>query len=139
RVARPPLRFNNFGGSLGGPIRLGRWYDGRDRTFFFLSAEELLISQPLSTPIAFEVPTAEARQNAPPELAKWLSVLPLPKGPTNALIFPRAAADPGFGIYAASGSRRYDQHNIGLRIDQVLPKNITFFFRFNHAPSTREE
>jgi hypothetical protein len=31
------LRFNNFGGTLGGPVRLPHIYDGRNKTFFFFS------------------------------------------------------------------------------------------------------
>ena len=31
----PPFRMNQFGGSLGGPVRLGKLYDGRNKTFFF--------------------------------------------------------------------------------------------------------
>lgn len=33
--AIPPFRMNQFGGSAGGPLRLGRLYDGRNKTFLF--------------------------------------------------------------------------------------------------------
>ncbi|MCW5964090.1 MAG: TonB-dependent receptor [Bryobacterales bacterium] len=36
---RPPLRWNVFGGSVGGPVFIPKMYDGRNRTFFFLSTE----------------------------------------------------------------------------------------------------
>ena len=36
---RPPLRWNDFGGTLGGPVPLGRYNHGRDKTFFFYSEE----------------------------------------------------------------------------------------------------
>ncbi|MCL5745851.1 MAG: TonB-dependent receptor [Acidobacteria bacterium] len=32
---KPPFRMNQYGFSAGGPIMLGRLYDGRNRTFFF--------------------------------------------------------------------------------------------------------
>lgn len=32
---RPPFRMNQFGFAAGGPLRLGKLYDGRNRTFFF--------------------------------------------------------------------------------------------------------
>ena len=35
----PPLRFNQFGGVLGGPVILPRLYNGRNKTFFFVSTE----------------------------------------------------------------------------------------------------
>jgi hypothetical protein len=31
----PPFRMNQFGGAAGGPLQLGRLYNGRNRTFFF--------------------------------------------------------------------------------------------------------
>jgi hypothetical protein len=34
-ASTPPFRMNQFGGTLGGPIDLGRLYHGKDRTFFF--------------------------------------------------------------------------------------------------------
>ncbi len=36
---RPPFRFNQFGFTLGGPIRIPKLYDGRNRTFFFFNYE----------------------------------------------------------------------------------------------------
>ena len=35
-VGKAPLRYNNFGGSLGGPVLLPK-YHGRDKTFFFFN------------------------------------------------------------------------------------------------------
>ena len=32
---KPPFRMNQFGFALGGPVRFGRLYDGRNKTFFF--------------------------------------------------------------------------------------------------------
>jgi hypothetical protein len=34
-------RFNQFGGKLGGPVWIPKFYDGRDRTFFFFNYEGL--------------------------------------------------------------------------------------------------
>jgi hypothetical protein len=40
-VPKTPFETNNFGGSLGGPFRIPKIYDGRDRTFFFINANFL--------------------------------------------------------------------------------------------------
>jgi len=32
---KPPFRMNQFGGSAGGPVWLGKFYNGRNKTFFF--------------------------------------------------------------------------------------------------------
>jgi hypothetical protein len=37
----PPLKFNQFGGVLGGPVVLPKVYNGRNRTFFFVATEEV--------------------------------------------------------------------------------------------------
>jgi hypothetical protein len=37
---RPPDHQNDFGGSLGGPVRIPKLYDGRHKTFFFFSWEQ---------------------------------------------------------------------------------------------------
>lgn len=42
-AARAPYQQNQFGFTIGGPIRLGRFYDGRNRTFFFFDYEGLRI------------------------------------------------------------------------------------------------
>ena len=36
-----PLRFNQFGATLGGPVVIPKVYNGKDRTFFFFSYEGL--------------------------------------------------------------------------------------------------
>lgn len=36
---RAPLRYNVFGGTVGGPIRLPKRYNGKDRSFFFFAYE----------------------------------------------------------------------------------------------------
>jgi len=39
-IARPPLRYNNFGWTLGGPVTIPHAYNtNRDKTFFFFSEE----------------------------------------------------------------------------------------------------
>src|SRR5262249_31003025 len=37
--ARPAFKFNQFGGSLGGPVVLPKLYNGKNRTFFFVDTE----------------------------------------------------------------------------------------------------
>ena len=36
---RAPFRFNQFGGTVGGPVMIPKLYDGRNRTFFFFNTE----------------------------------------------------------------------------------------------------
>lgn len=39
KAAVPPLRWNNFGGTIGGPVPLGRLNKDKNKTFFFFSEE----------------------------------------------------------------------------------------------------
>ena len=59
-ATRPPFRYNQYGGSLGGPISIPKVYSGRDRLFFFYNYEEWQYrrtTQPITT-----VPTLLQRQ-----------------------------------------------------------------------------
>lgn len=57
---KPPFRFNQFGGTIGGPVVLGRVYDGRNRTFIFASYEGARLRQGVT--YLGTVPTALQRQ-----------------------------------------------------------------------------
>lgn len=60
RVARPPLRYNNFGYTIGGPVLIPRLYNGRSKTFFFFSQEYRRVINYNAQNV--QVPTAEERQ-----------------------------------------------------------------------------
>jgi hypothetical protein len=40
-IERPVRRYNRFGGTVGGPVFLPKLYDGRNRSFFFTSYEQI--------------------------------------------------------------------------------------------------
>ena len=42
---KAPFRFNQFGGTLGGPVYIPKVYDGRNRTFFFFNTEFVRFNQ----------------------------------------------------------------------------------------------
>jgi hypothetical protein len=55
----PPLRYNQFGANMGGPISLPKLYEGRNRTFFFASYEGTRIRRGRTAQL--NVPTVEQR------------------------------------------------------------------------------
>ena len=57
---RNPLRQNDYGFTLGGPINIPKIYDGHDKTFFFFSFEQFRQSAVTSNTIGI-VPTAAQR------------------------------------------------------------------------------
>jgi len=57
--AAPHLVRNEFGGSIGGPIRIPKIYDGRNRSFFFFAYERFSLRQDSSQLV--KVPTVAMR------------------------------------------------------------------------------
>jgi carboxypeptidase family protein len=70
----PPFRRNQFGGSLGGPLR-------KDRTFFFMDYEGLRERKAITA--VGTVPTAAVRTAAISSVVPFLNLYPLPNGPVN--------------------------------------------------------
>lgn len=58
--ARPEQRSNHFGGTIGGPVWIPHFYDGRNKTFFFFLSDNVLDYFP--EPTTFVVPTAAMRK-----------------------------------------------------------------------------
>lgn len=57
--AKPKIIMNDFGGTLGGHLAIPHLYDGRDKSFFFISYEGLRL--PRETPIVLSVPSLNMR------------------------------------------------------------------------------
>lgn len=57
---QPVTRQNQFGGTIGGPVRIPKLFDGRNKLFFFFSEEQFKDSSPGVTTTS--VPTAGERQ-----------------------------------------------------------------------------
>jgi hypothetical protein len=58
-IPKTPFQSNNFGGSIGGPFRIPKIYDGRDRTFWFINANFLTGTSGVTDESL--VPTADQR------------------------------------------------------------------------------
>lgn len=56
----PAVHFNQFGGTVGGPVRIPWLYNGKERTFFFVAYEQTRNINPL--PVTLSVPTALERK-----------------------------------------------------------------------------
>jgi hypothetical protein len=123
-LQKPPLRQNDFGGTLGGPIPLPQSFPGRGRTFFFLTYEGLR----LRTPVAgvANVPSLDLRQQVSPSLQNVLNAYPKPTASSTkdgVGLFPYAYSNPS-GLNAGSG-----------RFDYAPTDRLLTFIRFNIAPS----
>ena len=111
-----PLRLNQFGASLGGPIY-------KNRTFFFANYEGL--RQSLSQPLVGFVPSPaylQQIQQSTPAIAPLLKAFPAGQSPSA-----------NVNVYNWSGSGKQTQNeDFGLlRVDQVFDSKTSAFVRIN--------
>jgi hypothetical protein len=109
---------NDFGGTVGGPIR-------KDQTFFFFSYEGLRLRLPETT-ISY-VPDLAARQAAVPAMQPYLNAFPLPNGADN--------LSTGIAGFAAAYSNPASLDAYSLRVDHKLTSSLSLFGRYNYSPS----
>ena len=122
---KPPLRQNDFGGTLGGRI-------AKDKTFFFFSYEGLRLRQPQTATDLFY--TASARAAAAPAYQPFINALPLPTAaPTDPTC--DNITNPCVAPITAAYSNPFSLNATSIRIDHNLTGKITLFARYNHAPS----
>ena len=119
-LPKPPLRQNDFGGTLGGPLI-------RNHTFFFLSYEGLRLLLPQTATDNFY--TAAARQNVAPPFQPLMAAFPLPDGPVN--------SDGLTAPLTVAYSDPTTLNATSLRIDHTINQRLNLFGRYNHAPSTQ--
>jgi hypothetical protein len=133
-LKRPALRQNDFGFVLGGPVVFPtfgvggrRYYNGRNKTFFFLSYEGLRLRQPLvSSPIF--VPTVAARQSASGMAQAILNAFPLPNGAVS-------ASDPSVASFTAGYSDPSTLNATSFRIDHYVSDRLRVFGRYDNSPT----
>jgi len=123
-LRRPPLRQNDFGGVLGGPVLLPHYNAATSR--LFVSYEQLELRQPQV--VETTVPSRELRARLKPAYQALFNAFPVPQ---------RADNGSGAAPYAASYSILRSSHNGSVRFDQTLPKNTLLFVRYNETPATR--
>jgi len=133
----PPFARNEFGGTIGGPVKLGSIYDGRDRTFYF--GEYQGFRQVLGTTQVFPVPTADERKGidtlkfpdgtfdtltvpVDPRIQPVLDHYPLPNNPTGQF---------GERTYAAYSKVTTRTDQFSARIDHRISDKAQLLTRFS--------
>jgi hypothetical protein len=122
---KSPLRQNDFGGTLGGPVTIPHLYRGQDRTFFFFSYEGLRLLQPQAANITY-VPDSALRQSAPAALQPVLNAFPVANGP-----------DQGNGLaeFIGAWSNPSQIDATSVRLDHSVSQKLKLFFRFSDTSS----
>jgi carboxypeptidase family protein len=137
RQKEPPLRQNDFGGTLGGPVEVPGLYHGRGRTFFYFSYEGLRLVQPQASSVSY-VPTSDLRNSAPAALQPVLKGFPLPNCPGGV---PNCSIDFGNGLgeFVGTWSNPSSIDAVSIKIDHTLKHNHKFFFHFSNTSSDSKE
>jgi hypothetical protein len=120
-------RQNDFGGTLGGPIFIPRFYNGRNRSFFFFSFEGLRLVQPVGATIN-AVPSLELRQATHGALQQALNAFPLPTPNTPDL-------GQGLSEFVSGWSTPSQVDATSIRLDHNIGERTHLFFRFSNTPS----
>jgi carboxypeptidase family protein len=133
-VHRPKYRHNQFGGSLGGPIK-------KDKTFFFGDVEALRISQGVPTGLIF-TPTLYEEQHPGDFSDAGGPVIPFQQLDPVALkywkLFPAPNADvPGKLVanYNRNLNKVYNSTTYDARIDHRFGDKDSIFGRFSDNPT----
>ncbi|MBB6143715.1 hypothetical protein HNQ77_001664 [Silvibacterium bohemicum] len=121
-------RQNDFGGTLGGPVRIPKLYDGKNKSFIFFSYEGLRLTEPQAALTTY-VPSMSLRQAAPAILQPLLNAFPVPTG---------TALPNGLAPFAEAYSLPSSLNSTSIRFDQQLTSKIKLFFRFSDTQSATE-
>jgi hypothetical protein len=131
--SQQPLRLNQFGGSLGGPIV-------HDKTYFFLASEAY--RQNWGFPVSGDVPSAALIATVPSSSPVYGIMNAFPGAGPRTILRPWTPAnDPGDPDYAdyelltCSCTQVDNENSTMLRLDQHFSTRTTGFMRFNYDRS----
>ena len=124
-VAKPKLRLNQFGGSLGGPII-------RNRTFFFVDYEQYNSTNGLTT--LTNVPTLYEENHVGDFSDVGGPVLPAsaidPVGAKYFDLYPAPNSTQPGGNYVSVGNKTQTSRTYDVRVDHKFNENNLFFARY---------
>ena len=161
-IVRPPLRYNDFGYTVGGPVYIPKVYNGRDKTFFFVSQEFRRVIT--YSPVTLYVPTMAERQGTFPVAvcanvvvnAAGTQSCGTPAGTTQITNFsplaqaylkdifanvpyPSPAAGQDMHLLTQNGRNVFNDTQEFVRIDQAIGQRLQLFYRYLHDSIPTQE
>ena len=154
-VKRPPLRYNNYGYTIGGPVYIPKLYDGRNKTFFFWSQEFRRVIT--YSPVTLYVPTAAERAGTfpvavcanivvsssgaqtcgnPAGTTQITNISPLAQGYLKDIFasvpLPNPAAGQDAHLLTQNGRNVFNDTQEFVRIDHAFGQKVNVFYRYLH-------
>lgn len=138
---KPRVRYNQFGGDIGGPVIIPHLYDGKEKTYFYFNYEG--IEQPGATLISGGIPPTVAQKNGDFSALSTPIIDPVTRTPFPGNIIPSNRLDPvtkyltdkmpaaNFGNqYRENFSTPSSGYEYTIRIDQNLGSKNRLFGRW---------
>jgi Carboxypeptidase regulatory-like domain len=125
------LRQNDFGGTVGGPLTIPHLYNGKDKTFFFVSYEGLRLTVPQPV-VTANVPDTAIRASTSGVLNQILNGWPLQS--------PQGTDDVANGIaqFIGTWSNPSSLDSFSVRLDHTVTDKLRLFFRFADTASNAD-
>jgi hypothetical protein len=157
-TARPPLRYNDYGYTIGGPVYIPKVYDGRNKTFFFFSQEFRRVIT--YSPVLIYVPTANERLGVFPiavcanvtsggtcgsaaGTTKLTTISPTAQAYLKDIYANVPVPNPGPGQdlhgFNYNGRNVYNDTQEFVRIDQAFGQKVNIFYRYLHDSIPTQE
>ncbi len=143
-TGKQALRYNDFGGTFGGPIAFPGYKDSKEQSFFFFSYEGTRFTQPAPAAPTI-VPSLAARAGAPTTVtSEVLNAFPIPNGAAIGqdangnfcAVGSSGCTATGGALFTAGYSDPSRSNSYGLRLDQKLGSKFSLFARYNRANSS---
>ncbi len=157
KAKRPPFRYNNFGGTFGGPVYLPRfgeggptYYSGKNRTFFFFSEEQRRdIRYPT---LSATIPTLALRQGIFPVAVcvqlsgttctqrsnRITNISPVAQAYINAFYANLPEPSSNFTLSSAAKNIANFRQEI-LKVDHTFSNKLSAFYRFENDKIPTED
>jgi hypothetical protein len=141
-IRKNAVRQNDFGGTFGGPLMIPHVFNGRDKTFFFVSYEGLRLVQPQPAH-TIPVPDTALVAATPAPLDQIMKAFPVQNGAellqpcvssSDPQCDPSTNLEPsGAANFIGTWSNPSSLNTTSIRVDHMIKEKTRLFFRFSNS------